>query len=509
MANPTSNSLAPASAVQTQNVQFKTAAKNRASRIFLIGTFNPALTGVVPNVPVLILNSNDASNQFGPGWPLHRMALYAEKTAGAIETWCIPQSEAGGAVAAAGTITVTVTTAESGTIPLYINGEYVPVAVSAGQTDAQIATAIAAAVTADVDLPFAAAAVTTVATLTSKGKGTYGNYCTIETALGKGEEIPGGVTLAIVQPTSGATDPDIQDALDGMGVGSNQNSEDWTHGVMTYAPITATLDAVSIYNGVGDTATGNYAPLVAKPFNMFIANNVAGSAGFTAMKAISDVRKLDRTHSYAAIPDSKSHPAEFSAMAMGIIAVMAESNPAENYSGQPTQSETGDTDRWTDEYSDRDLALKSGIATTVYKNGVLQLDKMVTFYRPDNVAPKSNGYRDVRNCALIGNIIGNLRDNFDQPKWQGVTIVADVSKVTGTESLKVRDIQSFKNDLNGAADNFESKSWIFNSDYTKKYLTVGLRALSNGFDYVFPVQLSGQADIKSGIVQFDISLTAE
>jgi hypothetical protein len=236
---------------------------------------------------------------------------------------------------------------------------------------------------------------------------------------------------------------------------------------------------------------------------------VAGSAGFTAAAAISDARLTDRTNGLVCAPDSKSHPVELACEIMGDMAALNQADPAKGYVGRALSVETGDNgERWTDDYEDRDAAVKRGISTTRLKNGVVQIDKIVSFYRPTGVPVTSNGYRSMRNMSILQNILYNLNLLFDQEEWKGISIVEDVAKVTdATAKQNVRDLDSVADVLNTMADVFAGKSWLYSASYTKQNLSVALRPGGNGFDYVFPVVLSGEGDIMNGEVQFDIALT--
>lgn len=509
MALPDSTSLAPVVATSVRNVQFRAAAENLPRKIGLIGTYLPAMTAVVPEVPVQILSPNDAGYKFGFGSMLHRLAIAAAKKGGQIETWCIPQEEITAGVKASGSIVVSVTTAAAGTLALYFSGvDLVSVPVVVGDTPTSIGDKIVAAMAAVPELGAVGVNTAGSVAVTSAGKGTYGNGTTIEANLG-GETLPGGVSLVITQMTSGATDPDVGDALTGMGIGDNQNELGFTDIVCGYAPITATLDDISEYNGVGDEKAGNFAPTVGRPFRCLFGHKVAGSAGFTAAAVISDARLTDRTNGLIAAPDSKSHPAEIAAEVMGEMAALNQADPAKGYVGRPLSIETGDNgERWTDDYATRDAAVKRGISTTRLKNGVVTIDKVVSFYRPTGVPVTSNGYRSMRNMSILQNLLHNLNLTFEAADWKGITIVEDVAAVTdATAKQNVRDLDSVRNVLNTLAETFAAKSWLYSASYTKQNLSVSLRPGGNGFDYVFPVVLSGEGDIMNGEVQFDIALT--
>jgi phage tail sheath gpL-like len=117
-------------------------------RALLVGTKLTA--GKAPaDIAVPIGSQAQADLAFGQGSELARMfkAFFANNFAN--EVWGLPVAEPGGAVVATGTITVTAAPTAAGTLSLYISGEQVPVNVSTTDTPTTIATAIAAAVTAN------------------------------------------------------------------------------------------------------------------------------------------------------------------------------------------------------------------------------------------------------------------------------------------------------------------------------------------------------------------------
>ncbi|MBZ4252037.1 hypothetical protein LAJ57_14135, partial [Streptococcus pneumoniae] len=74
-------------------------------------------------------------------------------------------------VFATGTLTFTGTPTESGTLNLRVGGRNIQTGITAAQTVAQIATAVAASINADLDGAVTAAAAAGVVTITSRHKG--------------------------------------------------------------------------------------------------------------------------------------------------------------------------------------------------------------------------------------------------------------------------------------------------------------------------------------------------
>ena len=499
------------------NVQFAQAIEVVPRIIFIIGTFDPALTAVVADVPVRIFNANEAGVKFGFGFMIHRLADRAFQSSQNLETWVVPQDEAGGGSAATKSIdfdTSDVTVA--GQLFLYIAGILVEsINLAVGEQETEILAKVEAAVNAQKILPMSvtATAVTDL-DLTSKSQGPWGNDITVAFNL-RGESLPAGVVAVVNAGASGAGIPDVQTALDGTGTGDNQNEQFFTDLICGYGQDTSTLDKISIYNGTGDDFVGNYKKVIQRPFRAFVGDTAPGTAGLTALIVLADGRaELDRTNGVLAEPGSSHHPMEIAALNIGIMARTNNVRAQENYLDKIMIGlipSPGDT-RWTNDYTNRDTAFINGISTTQVKNLVVTLQDSVTFYRPGAVTPESNGYRSMRNISIIQNIGANEKANFDLEKWKGISIVKDAGKVSNNlDAEKTRDIEDVVDDLVVLTFLFESKSWIFDAGFTIDRLKAGglveLRSDGRGFNIIHPLIFSGEGGIRNITVRFDTSLT--
>ena len=503
-------SLAASNAVGVKNVQFLASADVLPRKILLIGTYDPAKTATVDDVPKLVLSPEDVGDQFGFGFMLHRLAVRANDGSEGVETWVIPQAEEGGAVVATGDIDFTGSTGVvAGTLYLYIAGILVQVTITDAMTPALIAAAVVAAVSANSSLPVTAVVNIDAVDFTSKTKGPWGNDISLTFNWGAGQELPTGVVAAVTDMASGTGLPDIADALDGLGTGDNQNLNNFTDCVHGYGTDSTTLDAISTYNGTGNLFTGNYSKTVARPFR-FISGDVAtGSAGLTAVLVIANGRKSDRSSGVVSAPGSPNHPEEIAAVAMGVMAATNNVRAEESYIDKvlPDIIPGALADQWTADYDNRNLAVTDGVSPTFVKNNVLVLQNVLTFYHPDNVSVASNGYRSQRNISIIQNIMNAVKLNFDLEKWQGITIVSDVAKVTNvTSRLKARDTDAVLDDLVTLATAFAGNAWLFEADFTIENMTVTIRSGGLGFDNVLPIILSGEGGIMNTVVEFDTSL---
>ncbi len=510
----TATSIAAGNFVGLKNKQFAVSGEVLERKILLIGAYDPLKTAVVDNIPVQVLSPEDVGNQTGFGFMLHRLAVAADKKSGGLETWMVPQPDDGAAVIAAGEIDFATSTGVlAGILALYIAGIRVPVTITDAMTVEDIADAVVAAITANADLPVTATktAVTFEVVITAKGLGLWGNDITIEFNLQAGEVLPTGITAAVTGMAAGTTVPDIQDALNALGTGDSQNEKFFTDLIYGYGQDTATIDALSTYNGEGNDFVGNYAKTVARPFRCLSGDVAVDAAGLTALLVISNARKSNRTHGIITVEGSPNHPIEIAAEAMALMARTNNIRAEESYIGKELDIYPGDvSERWSADYTVRDSALKQGITSVVVENGVVTLQNVVSFYHPDTIALASNAFLSMRNISIIQNLGNSTKSNFNREKWLSITIVADAAKVSSTVSReKVRDIDSVIDDLVALAKAWEGLAWIFTADFTIEKLAEGglvvIRAGSNGFDMTVPTLLSGEGGILNTTVQFDAS----
>jgi phage tail sheath gpL-like len=510
-----STSLAAAVGVGAKNTQFAPTANTLPRKILLIGTYDETTkTSIVADQPYLVTSPEDVGDRFGFGFMLHRLAKWSFLGSLGIETWVVPQAEDVAANYAQGTITVTATSASAGTLHLYVAGEYVPVTIADGDDGDAIAVAIDAAINADSTLPVTSTVALNVVTVDANSGGLWGNFIDLSLNRLQGQENPAGITsIVFVQPTGGSGLPDIQDALNALGTGDDQNEDYFTDMNHGYMQDESTLNTIDVWNGTGNDFVGNYAKLVARPLRSLNGDTVAGSGGLSALITLGDGRKQDRTSGVIAVPGSPNHPAEIAALAMGVMARTNNNRAAEHYvdriltnviAGAPA-------DRWTSSYSSRDTALKSGISSTKTKNGTVVMQDVATFYHPDSVSVDSNGYQMQVNISKVQNITNSIRLNFEQEKWQGIFIVEDVSKVSNVvDREKARDISAVQNDVVALAQAWEKRGWIYNSSFTIDLIKTGsyiqIRAGNTGFDITIPVILSGVGRIFNIELPFDTSI---
>ena len=443
---------------------------------------------------------------------LHRLAVQAFRGSNGVETWVIPQAET--SAQAVGSHTFSAAGLLAGTVHMYIAGIPVPFDVAAGDDATAVALAASVAIAAIKELPVTAAPTAGLLDITSKSEGLWGNDISLTFNENAGEVDPVGFSVVTVDMASGAGTPTIADALDGLGTGDDANEAFFTDVCHGYGQVTAVLNEISAYVGPGNDFLGLYSKTVARPFRVPTGDVDTGSAALTALVAIGDGRKTDRANGIIAVPGSPNHPSEIAAQALGHMARLNLDRAEQHYVGvQLIDIFPGakGSDRWTSQYDNRDIAVKAGISPTKIENGVVTLQNVVTFYHPDNVPVSSNGYRSMRNISILQNIMANVRLNFEQEKWLGISIVQDTTKVTNpTDRVKARDIDSVIDDMVALARAFEQKAWLFTADFTvdklKEAGAVTIRSGAIGFDSTLSVILSGEGGILDTVVEFDTSI---
>lgn len=202
-------------------VDFDPSQANTASfpqRALLIAAKTSAGNGVADQA-VLLASLDDAKAKGGPGSLLAQMMDFYRRNDPTGEVWGGIVADAGGGVAASGSVKFTSVATAPGTLNLYVHGERVQMAVSASQTLAQLATALIAAINANTDLGVTAlvnGGDATQVDITSKHKGLQGNDIDLQlNYLGAagGEATPTGLAVTITAMSGGTTNPTLTTLL--------------------------------------------------------------------------------------------------------------------------------------------------------------------------------------------------------------------------------------------------------------------------------------------------------
>lgn len=334
-----------------------------------------AAGSVLQAVPTLIPNPDVPDGYFGRGSYLAEMCKAFKRAAPYVELWAVALDDIGGGAAAAGTLTVTVTTAKAGTIFLLGAGRLIPVPVQAGDAQNAIAINIAAAINAQTDLPFTAAAVANVVTTTARHKGTQGNGIDLRLNYYPGQALPAGVTVAIVAMAGGATDPDVATAL--VPIAAQQ-----------YHTIASGLnDATSVGKLEVELET-RWGPMVQMEGHAFAA--VVGTVG--AMQALGAARNSKQSTLMGA-GKSPTPPWIWAAVAAGVDA--AEPDPARPRQTLPLLGVLPPAQADVPSQPERNVLLKDGISTFTVNVGEVLVERLITTYQTNAQAVEDVAFLDI------------------------------------------------------------------------------------------------------------------
>jgi phage tail sheath gpL-like len=384
-------------------------------RIALLGHYNVGKTPT-ENQALAITSAAEAAGYFGYGSMLHLLAvkLFDAMGTGAVDVDAFPLDAGTGS--ATGTITVTGPATSAGSIALYIAGKKVTVSVDNASAQNDIATAIAAAINADLSLPVTAAANTNVVTLTAKWTGLSANGITVRQDIGSGDASaePAGVTVAIVALSGGTADPTIATALAAFG-------DTWYTFVINPFATDGACDAMEAAGAL------RVEPGIKRPF--------AGVVGYNDTRTNFLTWLADRNSPWtSAVPveGSPNLTGEIAAAAVGKCAVSAQTNPARPFKTLVlTGIVAGTAAQWT--YAQRNaVEIAGGSSTFLDSSGNVRIHDMVTTYTTNALGAADDSWRFTVTITNIQAKIYSLDLLFLSAPFDRA-IVVDDDAVTGLE----------------------------------------------------------------------------
>lgn len=356
------------------------------SRLLIIGQ---KLAGgfATANEPIYV---DDSDAQFGVNSMLSSMVKMARRQAPIQEIWALPLVDAGGSTAASGTITVAnapILVASSAVV--YVGAVRVSIPISTTMTNANIATALAAAINAAPDIQVTAAAVSAVVTITANNKGTLGNTIRVETRLIADDGATADTLFTLVQPTGGAGDPTITAALTNTG----DLQFDWI--VMPYS-------TSSFLTEIETFLDDRWSPL--KQIYGHAISAMTGSAGTILAATTAPTR--NSWHSSVLGMNNSPQPTYLIAAALGGAAVVHLQDAPELSRPLQTVPLIGirppkrTADRWT--VTQRQSFYYSGAsAYDVGPAGEVRIERLITTYQKNAWGQPDQSWLDVNTIAQL------------------------------------------------------------------------------------------------------------
>lgn len=364
------------------------------SRILVMGQRLSTGT-VLANVPTLITSYKQAVISFGQGSMLANMARVLFNNNSFTEKWFIALDDNGAGVAAKGKLDFQNSVATApGTISLYIGGVLVSVGVATGDEDDDIATAVAAAINANADLPVTAAVNGDndyQVDITYRHKGLVGNKLDMRLNYRgslAGEALPAGVTCtitAIGTATAGTTDPTIDAAISAL------PDEVYNYWLIPYIS-SGVLDALD------DEMNRRWGPTVMLGGHVFTADK--GSVG--TLSTLGNGRNNQHMSIMDAGNDSPTPPYEWAAAVCGKVAYYANIDPARPFNTLELVGVLPERAEYRRTLTENNTMLYDGIAThNTSKAGVVSIQRLITTYQANALDVADAAYLDANTLFTL------------------------------------------------------------------------------------------------------------
>jgi len=430
-----------------------------------------------------ITSADEAGEKFGEGSQLHNMAQRWFQNNKFTEVYACGLDDDAAGVPATGTFTFSGTATAVGTVYAYIGGRRVTAAVDSGDAATDVGDALAAAITADTSLPVTAANVAGVVTCTAKNDGEPGNDIDLRVNYNEGEELPAGVSCAVVAMASGATNPDIQDVIDILG-------DEWYQ--IFVAPYTDATNLTAIETELSD----RFGPTEMIDGLYFAAKDdtLANLATFGNGRNSPHVETAEAT-------DAISPPYEVAAAIAGQVAAEGSTDPARPFQTLELKGivPAPITERFT--YVERNSLLFDGIAT-IYADqaGKVRIERCITMYQKNASQADDIAYLNVNTLLTLMYIRYDWRQHI-LTKYPRAKLADDGVRVAPGQSVmtpktgKAEALAKFRQwELLGLVENFDQ----FKNDL----VCVRSQSDPDRLEWTLPPDLVNQFRIGGSTIQF-------
>jgi phage tail sheath gpL-like len=430
------------------------------------------------NVPVRVKSAAQAVTLFGDGSILAGMCAAFIANNKSTELWAVPQDDAGGSVAATGTLTVAGTATASGSLTVTVGGKSVSVAVASGDAATVVATAIKNALSANNALPVTATVATAVVTVTAKNKGVCGNSIAISYA-----DAPAGITVAVVAMASGATNPTLSTAIAAIG-DSRYNAIGFPY-----------TDATNL-TAIESELANRWGPLTQNDGHAFTA-----AVGDDVTAATLGTSRNSPHVSIANINGSASPVWEIVGAIVGTVSYYAAIDPARPLQTLPLSGIAAPaiSDRYTQ--SERNVLLNSGIATLIVDDGgVVRIERMITTYRKNALGADDVSMLDYETKATLSYLRYDFRNYFLR-KYPRHKLASDGIKLAAGQAILTPKIA--KAEAIAVFRNWEKAGLVENVAQFKNDLIVERSESDTGrLEFLLPPDLVNQLRVTAAKIAF-------
>lgn len=445
-------------------------------------------SSAIANKPIYVPSFAYAKNKFGAGAQLTQMVEHYLKNNSSVELYCLPIADPASSTAATGTITITGPATASGVLSLYVYNTVVQVGVASEDTAATIATATAAAINANVDLPITATADEGVVTVTAKHGGVCGNDISLGLNLGgeiNNEITPDGLSVIITQPTGGAGNVSLTTALANLG-------EEVYDFIVTAATDATSLTELKEYMS-DETGAWSYAKQLYG--HVWAATRSTVAVAQTLGTSLND-QHLSVLPIYGSNTPIWCVAAALAGAAAGSIAA----DPA-----RPLQTlqllgvaAPDVTDRFT--LTERETLLANGMSTYTVNSGVVQIERIITTYQKNGYGQPDNSYLSIETLYTSAYILRYLK-GIVTSKYGRHKLASDGTRFGEGQAIVTPKI--IKAELISAYQALEEQGLVENEEAFKDGLIVERNANDrNRVDVLFDPDYVNQLNVFALLNQF-------
>lgn len=477
---------------EMDNSQANTESDSGASLIIAMANTGSSITR---NKLIIMPSAGLAGKQAGRGSQLARMVSKYRNVDPYGELWVIAVDAPEGD-AATGTLTLTGAAQASGTLSLYIGTQRVQSAVATGDTVSEMASALADAINADLDLPVTASAAAGVITLTARHAGLCGNdipvvmnyYGTVG-----GEDLPDGVTVAIVAMSGGTGAPELDAAVAAMG------DEAFDFIGLPFSD-SASVETLALEMN-DDSGRWSYA-------RQLYGHVYTAKAGtLSDLVAFGDTQNKQHVSVAGYEPETQTAVDELVALRTARNAVFIRNDPA-----RPTQTGvlTGALPAKAGSrfiMTERQSLLKHGIATAYASGGALCIERDITTYQTNKYGVADNSYLDSETLHTSAYVLRQLKSIITS-KYPRHKLADDGTRFGAGQAIVTPAV--IKGELCTVYRSLERNGIVENYDLFKAHLIVERNTDNpNRVDVLFPPDYVNQLRTFAVLNQFRLQYNEE
>lgn len=462
----------------------------------LIIAYPLADSSIERNKLIIMPYADQAKKLAGRGSQLSRMVESYRNIDNFGELFVIAVDEPTAGSNATGTIQISGTAEETGTLSLYIGNSKIQSQVTVSDSAETIANGLHNAINTHLDLPVTAVLNNSTITLTAKNKGLSGNdipLCFNYYGTVGGEDTPDGLNIVINQMSGGTGTPNLTPVIAAMG--------DKLLDFIAF-PFND-LSSLATFNHEMDDTTGRWS----------YARQLYGHA-YTAKKGnltelVEFGDKLNYQHITVAGYESKVQTGldELIAMRTARNAIFIRNDPA-----RPTQSgmlngalPASDSNQFT--LTEQQSLLSHGIATAYVSSGNLLIQRDITTYQRNSYGIADNSYLDSETLHTLAYVLRKLRSVITS-KYPRHKLANDGTRFGAGQAIITPAVA--KAEINATYRQLELMGLVENFDVFKKNLIVERNINDpNRLDVLFPPDLVNQLRVFAVLAQFRLQYPEE